>query len=437
MATYLRYVRRLDFFEKPDYDYLRKLFTDLFERNGYVFDYEYDWAGKPLVSGEGAGGGAGRWHEGGPQIQLQAGESELSHGSWRLLELRGTQWPSWRLDFCHGHPPWAQCSRTPDGEVKGLGSGPDSDLLCTFGAGGGGWREGLWGAADVVLVSPAHPHRHDAQRGAGAAPEQRQSTATHQTPGEQRRGPGRGTAPRSRVTQSSDPCSAQQGLFMEEGQRRPFSLCWLLEGFLSVGLGLRLVEDPGLCLRVQAAGRSRGEAAAGGWSTAGKCQGWAPAPAPAPAGLSTAGCEHGTRRASVVLRAMPPVLHPPWGNALLCLLCHFSSPLGQRHGTREGCSRRLCGAAQQRVAPHRARGAKLGAAQGRAMGRAASHTLVPRLCREHGLGTAASKSKPHTFPLAVLHGPWSWFEHPRGAGGLEPSTQRPSSRSHLSALGGR
>uniref|UniRef100_A0A673GKI4 non-specific serine/threonine protein kinase n=1 Tax=Sinocyclocheilus rhinocerous TaxID=307959 RepID=A0A673GKI4_9TELE len=49
MATYLRYVRRLDFFEKPDYDYLRKLFTDLFDRNGYVFDYEYDWVGKPSL----------------------------------------------------------------------------------------------------------------------------------------------------------------------------------------------------------------------------------------------------------------------------------------------------------------------------------------------------------------------------------------------------
>uniref|UniRef100_A0A8C0FTH5 non-specific serine/threonine protein kinase n=1 Tax=Bubo bubo TaxID=30461 RepID=A0A8C0FTH5_BUBBB len=61
MATYLRYVRRLDFFEKPDYDYLRKLFTDLFERNGYVFDYEYDWAGKPLVSAEGQGVGRGCW----------------------------------------------------------------------------------------------------------------------------------------------------------------------------------------------------------------------------------------------------------------------------------------------------------------------------------------------------------------------------------------
>ncbi|XP_070297128.1 casein kinase I isoform X4 [Salvelinus sp. IW2-2015] len=48
MATYLRYVGSLDFLQKPDYDYLRKLFTDLFDSNGYTFDYEYDWVGKPL-----------------------------------------------------------------------------------------------------------------------------------------------------------------------------------------------------------------------------------------------------------------------------------------------------------------------------------------------------------------------------------------------------
>ncbi|KAM6034681.1 casein kinase I isoform 3-T8 [Chlamydotis macqueenii] len=48
MATYLRYVRRLDFFEKPDYDYLRKLFKDLLDQKGYMFDYEYDWTGKQL-----------------------------------------------------------------------------------------------------------------------------------------------------------------------------------------------------------------------------------------------------------------------------------------------------------------------------------------------------------------------------------------------------
>ena len=33
LATYLRYVRRLDFFETPDYDYLRKLFRGTPEEN--------------------------------------------------------------------------------------------------------------------------------------------------------------------------------------------------------------------------------------------------------------------------------------------------------------------------------------------------------------------------------------------------------------------
>lgn len=50
MATYLRYVRRLDFFETPDYEYLRKLFHDLFEKRGYVEDGEFDWTGKTMVS---------------------------------------------------------------------------------------------------------------------------------------------------------------------------------------------------------------------------------------------------------------------------------------------------------------------------------------------------------------------------------------------------
>ncbi|XP_064475028.1 casein kinase I-like isoform X2 [Ornithodoros turicata] len=48
MATYLRYVRRLDFFETPDYEYLRKMFHDLFERKGYVDDGEFDWTGKQM-----------------------------------------------------------------------------------------------------------------------------------------------------------------------------------------------------------------------------------------------------------------------------------------------------------------------------------------------------------------------------------------------------
>lgn len=46
MAMYLRYVRRLDFFEKPDYNYLRKLFQDLYDRKGYLHDDVFDWTGK-------------------------------------------------------------------------------------------------------------------------------------------------------------------------------------------------------------------------------------------------------------------------------------------------------------------------------------------------------------------------------------------------------
>lgn len=50
LATYLRYVRRLDFFETPDYDQLRRMFRDLFERRGYVDDGEFDWTGKTMVN---------------------------------------------------------------------------------------------------------------------------------------------------------------------------------------------------------------------------------------------------------------------------------------------------------------------------------------------------------------------------------------------------
>lgn len=48
-TTYLRYVRRLDFFETPDYKYLRKLFIDLFHRECYPDDGEYDWTAKQQV----------------------------------------------------------------------------------------------------------------------------------------------------------------------------------------------------------------------------------------------------------------------------------------------------------------------------------------------------------------------------------------------------
>ncbi|VDP42414.1 unnamed protein product [Heligmosomoides polygyrus] len=52
-AQYLRYSRRLDFFETPDYDYCYNLFKAVLDRLGASYDYEFDWTPKlnNVVSG--------------------------------------------------------------------------------------------------------------------------------------------------------------------------------------------------------------------------------------------------------------------------------------------------------------------------------------------------------------------------------------------------
>lgn len=42
-AIYLNYARSLRFDDKPDYSYLRKIFRDLFVREGFQYDYVFDW----------------------------------------------------------------------------------------------------------------------------------------------------------------------------------------------------------------------------------------------------------------------------------------------------------------------------------------------------------------------------------------------------------
>eukprot|EP00919_Chromeraceae_sp_WS-2016_P050079 GHVR01118775.1.p1 GENE.GHVR01118775.1~~GHVR01118775.1.p1 ORF type:complete len:287 (+),score=30.02 GHVR01118775.1:68-928(+) len=41
--TYLNYCRSLRFEDRPDYAYLRRLFKDLFFREGYMYDFVFDW----------------------------------------------------------------------------------------------------------------------------------------------------------------------------------------------------------------------------------------------------------------------------------------------------------------------------------------------------------------------------------------------------------
>ena len=42
-STYINYCRSLRFEEKPDYAYLRQLIRNLFHRQGFSYDYVFDW----------------------------------------------------------------------------------------------------------------------------------------------------------------------------------------------------------------------------------------------------------------------------------------------------------------------------------------------------------------------------------------------------------
>ena len=49
-ATYLNFCRSLRFDDKPDYSYLRQLYRNLFHRQGFTYDYVFDWNMLKFVS---------------------------------------------------------------------------------------------------------------------------------------------------------------------------------------------------------------------------------------------------------------------------------------------------------------------------------------------------------------------------------------------------
>jgi len=75
-VTYFQLCRSLRFEDKPDYSYVRKLFRDLFIREGYQYDYVFDWTilkyqqtqalTRPSAGPSGGGGGGGGGDRGHP-----------------------------------------------------------------------------------------------------------------------------------------------------------------------------------------------------------------------------------------------------------------------------------------------------------------------------------------------------------------------------------
>lgn len=76
-AIYLNYCRSLRFDDKPDYSYLRKLFRDLFVREGFQYDYVFDWSVQQKVQDEQAAAAqAAQAHQ-----QAQAAQQQQQSGS--------------------------------------------------------------------------------------------------------------------------------------------------------------------------------------------------------------------------------------------------------------------------------------------------------------------------------------------------------------------
>mmetsp|Transcript_97120 Transcript_97120/g.279543 ORF Transcript_97120/g.279543 Transcript_97120/m.279543 type:complete len:409 (-) Transcript_97120:109-1335(-) len=112
-AAYLMYCRGLKFEERPDYAYLRRLFRDAYLREGFQYDFVFDWTprmqreplrcpppprglrgngrpcgnhgGDPGVVHAGGGGGGGRRHQRGEGVRQHEPEESPSgqQGVWR------------------------------------------------------------------------------------------------------------------------------------------------------------------------------------------------------------------------------------------------------------------------------------------------------------------------------------------------------------------
>ncbi|KAK1408543.1 hypothetical protein QVD17_40409 [Tagetes erecta] len=85
-ASYFHYCRSLRFEDKPDYAYLKRIFRDLFIREGFQFDYVFDWTilkyqqsqiAPPPARGLGAGAGPSSATPNGEESGRQTGLSSL------------------------------------------------------------------------------------------------------------------------------------------------------------------------------------------------------------------------------------------------------------------------------------------------------------------------------------------------------------------------
>lgn len=132
-AQYLRYARRLDFFETPDYEYCYGLFKAVLERMGNTYDYEFDWVPKLNQ----AATPSGSLHAG---VSGMAGARDVSGFDHHK---RASDAPG------HSHKQWMVEQRAK----SGAGTGGNAQLVNSTTTGGGVGHHGTTGFGSTQVIN--------------------------------------------------------------------------------------------------------------------------------------------------------------------------------------------------------------------------------------------------------------------------------------------
>ncbi|KAH1128885.1 hypothetical protein J1N35_000263 [Gossypium stocksii] len=132
-VSYFHYCRSLRFEDKPDYSYLKRLFRDLFIREGYQFDYVFDWTvlKYPQIGGSSrvrhssgrAGLAAGAAIEKPERISVGREIRDRFSGAVEAFSKRNVSSPSPRRDHSR--------HKTAEGVTLSKHTHPDSDKRCS------------------------------------------------------------------------------------------------------------------------------------------------------------------------------------------------------------------------------------------------------------------------------------------------------------------
>jgi len=88
-ATYLNFCRSLRFDDKPDYSYLRQLFRNLFHREGYTYDYIFDWTQQIQEQREKSASAGAHRSRSGDRERDRGRERRTSHGGAARAQAGG------------------------------------------------------------------------------------------------------------------------------------------------------------------------------------------------------------------------------------------------------------------------------------------------------------------------------------------------------------